>query len=156
MIIEKLIVKGNYKFILKETGKPDIVRRVDNMIMRSPLYAMINTLLGYTPDLSVQRCAVGTGTTAVAVDNTQLAAEYARVYRSDLYRDGYMLFSEFVFTKSEANTTLTEAGVFLNAVTCTATANTGDLWSRVLLSPAIAKTSAQELVIQYTNVFSRG
>lgn len=155
-MIEPIKIKGVYKFILKEQGKPDKVQISENMIMRSPLYNLINTFLGYTSDLSVQRCAVGTGTSAVLVTDTKLASEYYRVYRSDLYRDSYTLFSEYIFLKSEANTTLTEAGIFLNSATCTATADTGDLWSRVLISPAIVKTSAQELVVQYTNVFSRG
>ena len=153
---EPLKVRGTYKFILKEAKKPDIVQVQDNMIMRNPLYSLISDFLGIYTDLSIQRCAVGTGTTAVLATDTQLAAEYYRVYRTDLYKDGYTMFSEYIFLKSEANTTLTEAGIFLNATTCTATANTGTLWSRVLLSPAIVKTSAQELVIQYTNIFSRG
>lgn len=155
-IKEELGIKGIFRFILKEAKKHDIVQVQENTIMKLPLYGLINTFLGYAVDLSVQRCAVGTGTTPVLVTDTILDAEYYRVYRTDLYRDSYTMFSEFIFTKSEANTTLTEAGIFLNAATCTSSPDTGTLWSRVLLSPAIVKTSAQELVVQYTNIFSRG
>lgn len=155
IVREPLKIKGIYKFIIKEAKKPDKIWTQENMIMRSPLYSLINNFLGYMEDLSLQRCAVGTGTAAVLVTDTKLAAEYYRVYRTDLYRDSYTAFSEYIFTKAEANTTLTEAGIFLNATTCTAAADSGTLWSRVLLSPAIVKTSAQELVIQYTNIFSR-
>jgi ABC-type proline/glycine betaine transport system ATPase subunit len=152
MINESLKLKGRIELL--ENG--EIVRAMDNMIMYTPFYNIIKMFINFAaPDVYLKYCAVGTGTTTVTQNDTQLATELARIYYTNLYLSGFQLISEFTFTKAEAIGALAEVGFFVGA-TATATANTGTMWSRALISPVYTKTADKELTIRRIDQWSKG
>lgn len=104
-------------------------------------------------------CAVGTGNTAVANNQTQLTAEVARTSSSGGYGDSsgtagdnsYRYYRKTrLFTESQANATLAEVGIFKSAG-----ANVTPMWCRQLFkdgggnATTVTKTSADQLKITY-------
>lgn len=152
MIKDNFKLKGHYKIIVKDYGKVIKEIDIDNTIMKLQCYELADVLLGSAGDLEFRYCAVGTGTTAVTVNDTVLDTEIFRTYRGALTRDNYRVFAEFNILKGEANTTLNEIGIFCSS-TATSSADTGKLWSRVILSGGLVKTSSMEILIQYTVEF---
>lgn len=131
-----------------------VILELSNKIMLAPFQAVCELLLdGTAPDIALQYAAVGSGTTTVEDSDTQLASESARIIYTNRYRSGLEIISEYIFTKAEANGTIAEIGFFVGPAT--SAANSGTLWSRVLVSPAYTKTSDKELTIRRIDQWSK-
>lgn len=146
---DKIKLAGRYEFYLD--GKKLLVK---NILISTQINHMKNCLLGYVPpDLSIQYCGLGTGTTAASKSDTLLETEGARVYRTNLYGQGDQIISEFTFTETQAIGTWTEVGLFLGSDVATSSADTGRLYSRAIVSPEIEKPSGKELTIRHVTTW---
>lgn len=143
---ETVRVKGRMTVThLNAAGEVVGTRAYDNLIctgMDSLLAAFLN---GEAPPLGTLYCAVGTGTTAPAYADVQLTTELARAAMSLNARALNIANLTFLFTPAQANGTLTEAGVFVNA---SGTANSGTLINHVLINEV--KTNVTTLIVQAT------
>lgn len=102
-------------------------------------------------EIGVNYHAMGTGTNSPASTDTQLQTESTRkLLASKTYSNNKAYYTAF-YAAAEAVGTFTEIGLFING---TATANSGVLWDRSLLS--IIKSNTQTLTIDYEDIFING
>ena len=132
---------------VKRAGKIIEEKVIYNRVMNLALDELIKVLYG-TPDLNIEYLAVGTDSTAVADNQTQLVAEMFRCpYVSRTKTATGELTTVFVVNDSEAVATLEEIGIFCGS-TAGAAANSGTMASRILWHRA--KTANEE--IQFTRI----
>ena len=87
--------------------------------------------------------ALGTGTTAVAAANTQLATEVARKVYASRTQSSAQTTIDFYYSKADTNGTYQEFGTFIDG---TATANSGQMFNRVLTG-GWTKSSAEAMTV---------
>lgn len=110
--------------------------------------------MGFTGSNTIQinYLAVGTGTTAPTVNDTQLAAEAYRVPPSGYTNgaNGVISMNGFI-DMAYANVTISEVALFgsMTGNTATSSANTGVLIARGLWSPAFTKTSSDTITLPF-------
>lgn len=92
----------------------------------------------------VNKVALGSGTTAPANADTTLATEVYRNNAASLTYSSNIAYITGFFTAAETSGTYGEAGLFIDG---TATANTGQLLSRALIS--VTKTATQTLTVDW-------
>lgn len=102
--------------------------------------------------------AVGTGTTAPTVNDTQLAAEaYRNVFQNAANGTNHGEIHMYGFIDlAFANVTISELGLFASITGNTAsatTANTGVLIARALWSPALSKTNQNTVTLDFDILF---
>jgi len=117
---------------------------------------MIANNLASTSPTTVMRLnysSLGTGTAAPANADTTLATETFRKLLASYTNSNNIAYFTAFYTGPETSGTFYEAGLFAGA---TATANSGVLFSRVLLSAptGIVKTLTNSLTIDYTCTIS--
>ena len=118
---------------------------VKNRVTNVALQAMINILDNIDPDLNIKYLAVGTGTTALDDNDTQLETEIFRVPFDSSNNDAVGQFTTtFTILDSEAVETWGEIGLFGGDST-TITPNSGKMISRILYTRI--KTSLEEIDI---------
>ena len=151
MIKENINISGVYQFI--QDGK--IIATVKNQLIKERIRTMKNLLIGYShDDIQIMYCALGTGTTPATEDDEKLETEGARIYRTNLYGQSNLMISEFTFTASDGIGTWTEVGIFNGINVATSSADTGYLFSRAIITPAITKTSGKELTIRHVTTWN--
>ncbi len=102
-------------------------------------------------EIGVNYHAMGTGTNSPASGDIQLQTESTRkLLASKTYANNKAFYTAF-YAATEAVGTFTEIGLFING---SATANSGVLWDRSLLS--IIKSNTQTLTIDYEDTFING
>ena len=79
--------------------------------------------------------------------NTSLGTESARSILSAASVNANVITYDFFFSQTQANVTIGEAGIFMQAA---AGSGTGTLLDRTLISPVITKTSANTMLIELT------
>lgn len=89
--------------------------------------------------------AAGTSGTAPAAGDSQLGAELARVVLGSNSRLANVVTMDFFFSTTQANATLTEAGLFLGA---NGGANSGSLLSHVAISET--KTNVVTMTLEFS------
>ncbi len=135
------------------------VRRADGaLILRSEQPNIITDdglvhmrgLLGSNVDF-MSHMAVGTGATAASSTDSVLDTEVFRnlIARRSPQTTGVVCFQMFIPTSDANGFTLREAGIF-NASTA------GDMFSRVVLAPAIVKTVAISVTLTWLFTFTEG
>lgn len=87
---------------------------------------------GYDTGLTV--CALGTGTTAPALTDTTLETEVARKLITSRTRTGTMLTFTTYFAYSECTFNISEAAIFGHSTAAVETLDSGEMFSRWLLS----------------------
>lgn len=102
-------------------------------------------------EIKVNYHALGSGTTPPAAGDTQLQTETYRKLLSSWTYSGNKAYYTAFYTAAEVSGTFDEIGLFING---TATANSGNLWDRSLLT--IVKSSTQTLTIDYEDTFANG
>jgi hypothetical protein len=144
-------------FIFRTKAKDGIIKEeiVHNRLMDSAINAEIDILRGITPNQEIKYIAIGTGTTAIANDQTQLANEVFRVVPSNppTRTTTGEVTTEFIILETEAQVEITEIGIFCGS-TATATPNSGNMLSRVLWS--FDKRSNVELSVTRVDRVVRG
>lgn len=114
---------------------------------RSVLAARLAGTLTYSG--TVNKVALGSGSTAPANGDTQLTTEsYRNTILSATYASNIAYLTGF-FTAAETNGTYAEVGLFIDG---TGTVNTGQLFSHALAS--ITKSAIQTLTIDWVVTFS--
>lgn len=159
----------SWREILEESGKKSFRKKLErhherfairketvkNLVTTAGFGALLDPLVNDTPSIDpwIKYGAIGTGTTAVSEANTTLATEVFRATLASQYKSGNVAYNTFLAGNGDANgNTITEFGLFCGSAT--GTANSGTLFSRVLISPSFAKTSAKTLTIEVSHTFS--
>lgn len=133
--------KVSFIFTNTKTGKKDIIN-VKNLFVTLGKNSIADRLRGADTG-RITYCAIGTGTTAPALGNTQLVSESFRKLISVSSSSANVTTFETFLNESEGNGTISEAGLFGNLATNTA--NSGTLFCRTLVSRV--KTSSDTLSI---------
>ena len=134
----RLILELNSRFASQTIVVPNLIPTVGRSVLAQRL-ANTTTYTGI-----INKVALGTGNTAPANGDTQLGTETYRNNAASLtYADNIAYITGF-FTATEVSGTFAEAGLFIDG---TASANTGQLFSRVLV--AVTKTTLQTLTIDW-------
>lgn len=132
-----------------KTGK---VRRYvyKNMVVTRAKTAIAQRLSGNADAGEITYCALGTGSTAPALADTQLQTELVRKLISVRSVSSNIASFQTFFTTSEGNGTLREAGLFGDAigVTASGTANSGQLYCRTEINRT--KSSADTLTLTWS------
>ncbi len=143
---------GVWRFTIRD-AKTGVVKRVHefkNLIPTAGRSKMAEALSGglvAIADIEINKTSLGTGTTAAANGDTILETE---VFRKDVASATFssnQLFLTAFYTAVEVTGTFSEAGLHING---TASPDTGTLFSRVILFPAVVKSSSETLTVDYT------
>jgi len=144
-------------FIFRIKSKDGIIKEeiVHNRLMDSAINAEIDILRGIAPDQEIKYIAIGTGTTPIANDQTQLANEVFRAVPSNppTRTTTGEVTTEFIILETEAQVEITEIGIFCGSA-ATVTPNSGNMLSRVLWS--FDKRSNVELSVTRVDRVVRG
>lgn len=149
-MINKNKYKGVHTFILSKDGK-EISRKVfENIIVKEGRNKVNEILAGATLTTNgINYCGLGTGSTAISDDDTQLESESARKIRGsyslDTTTDSFIV--SFYFNPREANGTFTRYATFIDG---TETANSGGLFSHAEITLTKASGEGLTIVSEYT------
>ncbi len=114
---------------------------VHNLVPTSGLNLIRDLIRGTAGVTCLNYFAIGTGTTAAAVGNTQLVTEVFRdVFTQTSVANGQLTIKYYLASGSANGNTIVEAGLFGDDAT--ATANSGTLFARAVFI-GDAKTSAE-------------
>jgi hypothetical protein len=146
-VFDQFVISGVYTFTLKNihTGEKKVFTK-KNLITNAGKNYILKRLGAdqFVPGMRFSHCALGTGTTAPTINDTQLQTEIYRnnmASASDNINVGY--WSAF-YTATETTGAYKEFGIFING---TSTANSGTLFSRVSIN--ITKSNVESLTIDY-------
>lgn len=130
------------------TGKLKSRDLIKNMFVTAGKESVADALRGTTANNKgiITYCAVGTGTTAPALGDTDLQTELFRKLVSVRSVANNIATFQTYFTTSEANGTLREAGLFGDDAS--GTADSGTLFCRAAINRT--KTSSDTLSISWT------
>ena len=138
-------ITGEYTFTKMIDGKVVGVDKFHNIVTSKVYEFLLKSMTGETPNgVEVNYFAFGTGTTAVTEDDTTLEAEYFRKIPTSKTWIGKQFTAICQLGKDEANTTITEVGLFADG---TSAEDTGTLLSHALRT--IEKNSNITYNIQY-------
>lgn len=139
----------NVKTTLRDakTGKVKEVQYYHNLVTTIGK-TLVAEFLGLNtpsvPSLRPNYCAVGTGTNAPALTDTQLQTELDRTTLASNSASGVVAYLTAYFGAADAIGTLKEAGLFING---SASANTGSLFNRVAIN--VTKSGSETLTIDF-------
>ena len=130
-----------------KTGKLKFEDLVNNMFVTAGKNSIADALRGTSESNKgiITYCALGTGTNAPALVDTDLQTELVRKLVSVRSVSGNVATFQTFFTTSEGNGTLREAGLFGDDAT--ATANSGTLFCRASINRT--KTSSDTLTLSW-------
>lgn len=129
--------------------------KIKNLIPTVGRAVIANNLTASSPTYSprINYTALGTGTASPANSDTTLATEVYRKATASATNSANVAYVTAFYTAVETTGTYKEAGLFIGA---TGTANSGALFSRVLLNApsGITKSGTETLTIDYTLTIS--
>jgi hypothetical protein len=132
---EKSVFSGRWRLKARHriTGEEKVIEgnNLRVTVGKQLLGDMLIDVSGYDTGLTYQ--AIGTGTTAVAITDTQLTTESARKIITSRTRSGLVLTFSTFFTAAQATYNIKEAGIFGHS-TASGTANSGILFSHWLVT----------------------
>lgn len=143
------------KALIDELNAITLVTRIletKNLLPTVGRAAIMNHLTNASPSPSTLRInygAVGSGSTAPANGDTTLATETYRNAIASETNDNNVGYVTIFLSATEFSGTIAEVGLFIAG---TASANSGTLFSRALLS--VVKTSTETLTVDYTITLS--
>lgn len=120
---------------------------IKNRIMNVPLNALIDCLVGATPDIEIAYLAVGTNNTAITDNDSTLGTEIFRTspVSGPARTATGQVETEFSILDSEAVATIEEIGIFVGS-SATGSVDTGTLLSRILWHKV--KTNSEEITFK--------
>ncbi len=150
---EGIFARGKITLREYKAGTKELLREIvqDNLIMQgngTGKDLFIQRLIGTTTYTGIINYGgIGTGSTAPAVSDTQLAAEVIRVVPSTTSESGFnqATFQFFFPDANLANGTYNEFGMFVDG---SASINTGQLFNRALFSAPYVKVSGTDTTVQ--------
>lgn len=133
-ITDSFKLKGELTIELYDAITSQLLSReiVKNLVVTAGKASIADALRGTASKGEITYCAVGTGTTAPAIGDTQLETELARKQISTNSLASKVVTFRTFYNATEANGTLREAGLFGDLAT--ATANTGTLYCRTAIN----------------------
>ncbi len=150
---EDIKVRGKVTIRAYKAGTKELLQEIvqRNLIMvgtNTGLDLIVQRLIGTnTYTLNINYGAIGTGSTAPAVGNTQLGTETARTtvaLSQDLTHNEAVL--QFFFADASlANGTYYEFGTFIDG---TASANSGQIFNRALFSIPYVKSAGSDTTVE--------
>jgi hypothetical protein len=138
-------VSANVQVTVQDAATGEILSQQEhrNLVVSGGLN-LIRDLLDGDSVAGLTHFAVGTGTGAVSSTQTTLGTEVFRDSVSQRTSNAQQLVVSYYLASGSANgNTLSEAGLFNDATT-------GTMFARVLLSPAVVKTSAVAVTLNWT------
>lgn len=117
---EKAIGKGRWKFTYRDAnGKITRIKEYDNLLTDAWLTALLNNSVSLSPThaLKILKFALGSGTTAPAINDTTLETETYRNNVASLTSSGKVLYATGFFSATEFDGTIKEVGLFAGAAT---------------------------------------
>ena len=138
-------VSANVQVTVQDAATGAIVSQQEhrNLVVSGGLDLIRDLLDGDAVD-GLTHFAVGTGTVAVASSQTSLDDEQFRDTVTQRTSNAQQLIVSYYLASGSANgNTLSEAGLFNDA-------STGTMFARVLLNPAVPKTSAVAVTLNWT------
>ena len=147
-------IKGRITLRSYKAGTKELIKEIitDNLIMKAPsvgIDLIIQRLIGDTTySLKINYGAIGTGSTAPAVTDTQLATESVRVLVTPNQQnvENSQAKLQFFFPDgSLSNGTYYEFGAFVDG---TASANSGKIFDRALFFTPYVKASGTDTTIE--------
>lgn len=147
-------IKINVKATIRDakTGRIKRIKKFHNLLPTVGRTAIANNLSNASPspaNILINYGAVGTNSTAAANSDVQLGTEVARNPIASRTNSNNIAYITAFFAATEAVATLREAGLFING---TATANSGTLFSRVIIN--ITKGATETLTLDWTITIS--
>ncbi len=145
---EMITLKGKWTFKIDcKDGKKDIIV-VNNLITTIGKQAVAKILSLEGENELFQYVAFGDGNTPPVIGNTILESEVGRLEPDSVIRAGNVIEVEIIAGYDVLNDyTIQEVGIF--GVAATSNPDTGDLLSRVIVSPAIPKSMANRISAVY-------
>jgi len=147
---EKITIKGTVRLIF-DSGK---IYEYENLVTDAGLSLLFDWLSLQNVN-GISYVAIGTGTTSPSKSDTQLENETFRKailsYEKNPSQD-CITFIAYI-TSSDYTGDISELGLF--GGDATETANTGTLFSRVVITP-VTKTNDEGFVVEWKLTFSRG
>jgi len=120
--MDNLDLKGRYKiYKVFDDGTEELVQEVDNLVVFTGRVACLRNFTGQNPPFAISHIAVGTGSTAVAVGQSALVTEQARVVpafssiRLDNTDSRAKIDINGFFVRATVGVHLREVGLFLDA-----------------------------------------
>ena len=142
---EKL--RGHVKITVKNAnGEVVKVIEKDNLIVNAGKNLLRDFLKGDAVS-GLSRLALGTGTTTPTDNDVQLENETYRQAFSDIAVENGLLRLTTFITSTATSGDFTEFGLFGNGADDTA--NSGTLFSRVVYSTPVSKSTAESLTVQW-------
>lgn len=150
---QRLSMVGTYRFTIRDaiTGKIKRKYTYKNLITTAGMAAIASRMTNPAPSgtMLINKFAIGTGTNAPALGDTQLQTE---TYRNDVASrtsSGRIAYVTGFLDAVEATGTFREAGLFMDGL---AGANTGTLLSRVAIN--VVKSNTETLTMDYELEFN--
>ena len=155
MIKEKNKWQGAFEIIIKNKSTGEIQKEyIKNRIMNAAIEQIANPLIGGTANIEIKYLSLGTGSTAITDNDTELDTEIFRVADSLLTATATgQVTSQFIVLDDEAVATIEEIGIF-GGSSATLTANVGIMISRILWHHV--KTDSEEITFRRIDTISRG
>lgn len=146
----KLNLSGKYKFeLLGENGKVYRVIETPNLVVDRGFEVVARTLVEDTATQAFQYFAVGDNNTAPAAGDVLLNSEVGRIaIETQSYFTDTVTLTGAIPVDQIVGFTLQEIGIF--GIDADATLDSGQLFSRALISPSIVKTNILVVNISYT------
>lgn len=149
---------GQWELEVREKGElKEVIPLTHNLITDAGLNFLRDFLRGTVTDGQIKYVGLGTGTTQPANGDSQLAAEQFRKIVTSRNADPLVagkLYTELYIADTEANDFKCEEVGWFAGTSATATANSGVMIARILLSRQ--KSSTESWTIRRTDTISRG
>jgi hypothetical protein len=145
VIISDLAARVNVRYVVQDVETGETLRQGEthNLVTNAGLDLIRDFLDSQAPD-GLTHFAVGTDGTAVAAGDTTLGGEVFRDVFTQTTPTAQTLAISYFLGSGDANSnSLAEAGLFNDA-------SAGTMFARVVLSPAIAKTSSIAVTFTWT------
>lgn len=142
--------KAGTKELVKEIIQRNLIMQASNVGRDLIVQRLIGT---NTYSLNINYGAIGTGSTAVALTDTQLTTESARttVAYSQNVGNNTAIIQFFFANTVLANTTYREFGTFVDG---TGTANSGNIFNHALFSTPYTKVSGTDTTVEVSILLS--
>lgn len=152
-LLEKSGLKGRVRIIQKKAGTEEVIGVsdwMDNLIMRgvdTGIDVILDRLAGsLTYSLDLTYADIGTGSTAPAITDTQLATPTARALRAYSSVSGNTVTLQYFFTDALlSNTTYREFATFMDG---SSTVSTGKIFNHILFPTPYVKTAGIDTTVE--------
>lgn len=137
----ELKLKGTYTIRAWKDGKLVRERKIENLVVNQALGLFTDAMSGGSPQLEIDTCAIGTGTTAPTPQDTSLENQtVGGIQRAEITKtETTVLIKFFIPDATLPNGSYSEFGIFAGPT----------MFARSIIDPAFTKASGEDLSIDY-------